>query len=721
MMNAAARRRTPVIATALAWLLAWAGAASTTGIAQPAAAVVEFFVAPEGRDENPGTREQPFRTLERARDAVRALKADGDPPARGVVVNLREGPYVREGTFALTAQDSGAEGAPVVYRAYPGERAVITGARRIEGFAPVTDPALLERLDEAARGNVVQVNLPARGITDFGELRHRGMAQPIRLAALELFFEGKPMQLARWPNEGFVMTGEVIDTGSRAFSRGGPMGVIQPHEREEPRPGEFVFDDDRLLRWVNAEDAWIHGYFGRDWSDEHLGVQAIDPEKRTISPAQPTRYGHYAGKRFYILNVLEELDSPGEWHLDRATGILYFWPPSPVEQAETFVTLLEQPLVSLQDASHVTLQGLILEGSRADAVRITGGETSLVLGCTIRCIGNRGVVISQGHNHRVVGCDIHDTGDGAVYLTGGDRATLEPSGHVAENNHIHNYSRWCRTYRAAVSLHGVGNTARHNLIHSAAHYAVTMSGNDNLFEFNEVHSVVRETTDSAALYMGMNPTFRGNVIRHNFFHHIGSALAHSGQAAVYFDDGASGSHIYANIFWRVGGAGSFGAGMVHGGKDNLFENNIFAECRRGMTFATWSEEVWAAYLASDRIQGLLAQVSAMEPPYITRYPEIARLEGNSGVNQVRRNVAFRCEELVHGRSADRQQVEGNIIVEEDPGFAGIEAGVRWLRDDALAFQEIGFEPIPLDRIGPYEDEHRASWPVQHEVLPPPQP
>lgn len=721
MTDAAARRRMSPTARALASLLASFGAVPVAGFAQPAAPPVEFFVAPGGSDDNAGSREQPFRTLERARNAVRALRADAGLPPGGVAVNLREGLYVREGTFALTAQDSGAEGAPVVYRPHPGERAVITGARRIEGFAPVADAAVLERLDEAARDHVLQVDLPARGITDFGELRHRGMAQPIRLAALELFFDGRPMQLARWPNEGFVMTGEVIETGSRAFSGGGPMGVIQPHEREEPRPGEFVFDHDRLLRWVNAPDAWIHGYFGRDWSDEHLGVQSIDPEKRSISPAQPTRYGHYAGKRFYILNVLEELDSPGEWYLDRATGILYFWPPSPIDGAEAFVTLLEEPLVSLHDASHVTLQGLILEGSRADAVRITGGESALVLGCTIRCIGNRAVVVSQGRNHRVVGCDIHDTGDGAVYLTGGDRVTLEPSGHLAENNHIHNYSRWCRTYRAAVSLHGVGNTARHNLIHSAAHYAVTFSGNDNLFELNEVHSVVRETTDSAALYMGMNPTFRGNVIRHNFFHHIGSALAHSGQAAVYFDDGASGSHIYGNIFWRVGGAGSFGAGMVHGGKDNVFENNIFAECRRGMTFGGWSEEVWAAYLASDRIQGMLAQVSVTQAPYITRYPELARLEGNPCVNQVRRNVAYRCGELVHGRSADRQEVEGNITVEEDPGFAGLEAGVRWLRDDALPFQEIGFEPIPLDRIGLYEDEHRASWPVEHEVLPPPQP
>lgn len=38
------------------------------------ALAAEFYVAPGGRDANPGTMTEPFGTLERARDVVRALK-----------------------------------------------------------------------------------------------------------------------------------------------------------------------------------------------------------------------------------------------------------------------------------------------------------------------------------------------------------------------------------------------------------------------------------------------------------------------------------------------------------------------------------------------------------------------------------------------------------------------------------------------------------------------
>ncbi|MCX6376897.1 MAG: hypothetical protein NTU88_12850, partial [Armatimonadetes bacterium] len=78
---------------------------------------VEFYVAVNGSDRNPGTKEKPFATLERARDAVRALKSRSG----GVTVQLRGGVYCRTQTFELTAEDSGSKGSPIVYRAFPGE------------------------------------------------------------------------------------------------------------------------------------------------------------------------------------------------------------------------------------------------------------------------------------------------------------------------------------------------------------------------------------------------------------------------------------------------------------------------------------------------------------------------------------------------------------------------------------------------------------------------
>ena len=84
-------------------------------VPEPGSAV-EFFVAPDGDDANPGSRQQPFSSLERARDAVRASRAGG-PGGTGATVWIREGRYYRNAEFRLGPGNSGSEGAPVAYRA----------------------------------------------------------------------------------------------------------------------------------------------------------------------------------------------------------------------------------------------------------------------------------------------------------------------------------------------------------------------------------------------------------------------------------------------------------------------------------------------------------------------------------------------------------------------------------------------------------------------------
>jgi hypothetical protein len=177
-------------------------------------AALEFFVSPTGDDQGAGTREAPFASLERARDAIHARKANGGLPEGGITVTLLPGTYPRTATFTLETQDSGTPASPILYRGEPGQTARLTGGREIREFAPVRDPRILARLPEAARSRVVQTDLRAQGIADFGSLEPRGMGLPQRSAALEVFAGDRPMPLARWPNEGFVRTGEVVDTGS---------------------------------------------------------------------------------------------------------------------------------------------------------------------------------------------------------------------------------------------------------------------------------------------------------------------------------------------------------------------------------------------------------------------------------------------------------------------------------------------------------------------------
>jgi hypothetical protein len=694
--------------------VAWIVAANAQNLA--------FFVSPQGDDEAAGTRTAPFRSLEKARDAIRQRNAEGDGVTGGALVTLLPGRHERRASFVLGKEDSGTAEAPIVYAAEAGAAVRLTGGRLLRDFRPVEDAAVLARLVPGARGHVMQTDLRAQGIEDFGTLQARGMGLDVRPAALELFFEDRPMPLARWPNEGFVYTGKVIDTGSKVFSKGSAQGFINPHKPEPPRPGSFRFSNPRLTRWSRARDVWAHGYWGRDWSDEHLPVASIDAENGIIHMGSPTRYGHYAGKRFTFLNLLEELDSPGEWYLDRETGILYFWPPKPLENARVGVSLLNEPLVVLQGASHVTFRGLVFEQTRRHGVVISDGQGVKLLGCTLRNIGNRAVAVWNGTGHKVVGCDIIDCGDGGVRLEGGKTLALEPGGHVAENNHIYRYNRWCRTYRPAITLSGVGNIARHNLIHDSAHMAVGISGHDHIFEYNEIHSVVRETTDSSALYTGGNPTTRGNVIRYNYFHHIGSGLRHSGQSAVYFDDGLCGVQVIGNLFYRIGDGVDVGlAAMVNGGRDHLFENNAFVDCARGIQLSTWSDSTWQAYLKSPSIQRKFDAIEPAGKLFHERYPALARVSDREGWNTVRRNLWYNCgSHLVHSGDVGVRE-EQSVVVDANPGFRNPEEGDFRMPAPAPQLVAVGFVPIPVERIGLQASPDRATWPVAHTVLPFPRP
>ncbi|MEI6503630.1 MAG: phage tail protein, partial [Armatimonadota bacterium] len=177
------------------------GAVSLAG----AAGELKLYVSPTGKDTASGkaalakNAAGPFLTLERAREEIRRLKQAGRLPS-GIVVELQPGTYELARPFALTAEDSGTPGCPITYCAKPGGGVRLVGGKVLRGFESVTDPALLGRLDPAARGKVMQVDLKALGITDFGA-PSGGWGQNTD-NRLELFFNEEPMTIARWPNQG---------------------------------------------------------------------------------------------------------------------------------------------------------------------------------------------------------------------------------------------------------------------------------------------------------------------------------------------------------------------------------------------------------------------------------------------------------------------------------------------------------------------------------------
>src|SRR6266568_2044525 len=522
------------------------------------------------------------------------------------------------------------------------------------------------------------------------------------------------MTLARLPNEGkFAEIAGYPANSEHNDEHGGKLGDLADG---------FLYTGDRPRHWQDTSDLWVHGYWAYDWANSYEKVASLDVEQRLVKTAPPHGiYGFRKGQRFYFLNVLEELDEPGEWFLDRKSGVLYFWPPDQAGSAggeahKVVLSLLEDSLVRLTDVSHVTFRELAFEATRGNGIEIRGGQGNRIAGCLIRDIGNSGVVIEGGRAHGVMSCDIFDTGDGGVELTGGDRRRLRAGGHFVENCHFQRQGRWSKCYVPAVAMTGVGLRASHNLIHVHPHCAILFWGNDHLIEFNEIHHIALETGDVGAIYTGRDYTFRGNKVRHNFIHHTGGVGM--GSMGVYMDDCVSGTEVFGNVFFKV-----HWAMFIGGGRDHRVENNLFVDCDpavradgRGLD----SSPVWRDMVDSYMRQQLAAVPSAL---YRGRYPALKTLDAYYGPaggpaivgaafkgvppegNVIARNVCVgKWLDIGWNGKPEMLEVRDNFVTTDRKQVGAAADGFR-LPKDSPAWR-LGFQPIPFDQIGPRPDADR---------------
>ena len=646
-----------------------------------------FYVAATGSDAAEGSEDRPFRTLERARDAVRGLKKShgGMLPKGGVRIMIAGGAYPAQQAFSLTSEDSGTVEAPVIYQTKSGQMPILRGGVRITAWKPISDMKLRDKLDPSVCDRVLEADLNVLGVTNWGDattLRRRP----------ELFVNGEPQTLARWPNEGFVKTGEVL--GKETFKVWNTITGC--------RDGKFRYLDDRPSRWLDEPDVRLYGYWFWDWFEEYQKVASIDPDAHTFTLSPPySHYGYRKDQRYYAVNVFRELDSPGEWYIDRRTGMIYWLPPDGIEwrKAETVLSVFDQPFVVMSEVEHVMLLGLTLQEGRGDGIHIRGGADCLVTGCAVRQFGGDAIIIEGGRHHGIFGCTMNTLGCGGARVAGGDRQTLTPGYHFVENCTVFDISRLKRTYTPAVYLDGCGSRIAHNLFEKMPSSAMRIEGNDHLIELNVIRNVVQESDDQGGLDMFGNPLYRGVVIRWNRWSDIRGGT-HNGAAGVRLDDMISGVTVHGNVFERCG-AVMFGGVQIHGGKENIVDGNFFLDCHAGISFSRWGQKRWL-----ESIQRFLQEAS--QPPYSNRYPELAGLKEDADVNIISRNLFARCES-VFLRDGGVQQTALNATTGQsvEPQMA---SEGRFVGDDSQLKQTL-LETIPLEEMGPYEHPWRAQYPI----------
>ena len=498
-----------------------------------------FHVSPAGNDSWSGTSsapnsdrtDGPFATLTRARDAIRQLKRDGryDKP---VTVLITNGTYYLTGPLLLDGQDSGTDQKPITYTARPGHRPILSGGQVIAGWEP-------------HQGEILKCHLPE---VKAGQWSFR-----------QLFFNGQRQLRSRWPKH---------DPNDSLY--GGWAFIEATLPEGEKRVSMFRFTaTDQLPRWAKPDQAEVNIFPWYCWVNDIIPVERIDPDKRAITLARQPAYEWMPlmpGNRFRVENVLEELDEPGQWCLDRETGTLYFWPPGGnVEDGQVIAPridgLIDCAGTPEQPVRHVTVSGLTLSHTLSPfpdhqydnfhappphgaAVRLKNCRECRVEENRFEMLGGDAVRLQDANaRNRIVGNEIAYVGSAGISLAGdspgntntwADQAVLREnsqkypvlSANEISNNHIHHCGRMKKNGGGiqAYGINSVDNLVSHNLIHDMSDKGIVLQDGFGRFtiEYNEMYRLGLEIADTGGIMTNRWFTLendpelgRGHLIRFN--------------------------------------------------------------------------------------------------------------------------------------------------------------------------------------------------------------
>jgi parallel beta-helix repeat protein len=491
-----------------------------------------------------------------------ALKAGRDwraaKPGEAVTIELAGGRYELAEPVRFTPADSG-----ITLRAGRGQIPVLSGGRRLVGWRRA-----------AQRADLWTQTIPA--VRDGQWYFH------------QLFVDGQRAQRARTPNTGFLRT---------AGKLGETSPITLPFQAGDLKPEWAQLPDARLIMLMK-------------WTDLQLPIHAIDPALRVATlPGGPRPYWmDEPDARYWVENVPEALDAPGEWYLDRKSGVLSYLAPSGVDPNQALVVAprlrevvrVEGDAVTGQPVSGLQFMGLTLadtdyempaEGmiSPQSAVpvrgcfRVTHAVAGVVEDCVFANLAGYAIDLGRGAQHwRIVGNTVRDIGGGAVRIgEPGDRDAKsfdECHSQVVTDNELVRLGRVFAPACGVIIFQSGTNRIAHNHLADLYYTGISVGWNwgyettpcrANVIEFNLVEQVGQgRLSDMGGFYtLGPQP---GTVIRNNLFRDIQSYRY--GGWALYTDEGSSGIVVENNVAYRCKDAGFH----QHYGRDNVIRNNLLA-------------------------------------------------------------------------------------------------------------------------------------------------
>lgn len=525
-------------------------------------------------------------------------------------ITFKKGTYYLKEELQLLELSKGKSVAPIVIN---GEQDVkFSGGIQLvnKDFSFLKDQEILNRIiDQKAKSKILVYDLKLHGITDFGTILPIGFGRNNKIAPIQLFHNGERMTLARYPNETdrsiLKLRTSVIPISK--ITNKGIANVDLPLDSQtdlnkNKQLGAFQYSDKRIEKWLTANDVWVDGIFSRDWSWSLNKINAIDTVQKTITLKFDEKYDlTNKNSFFFAVNILEEIDSPGEYYIDRQTGKLYFYPPVNFDFKKSVVSLSNnvKSLFFLKKMQNIEFKNIAFELGRNTAVELQDCRNILFENCNFMDFGNAALTIN-GIDNTVKNCIIHSIGGTAISLDGGDLVTLTSGNNKVEGCDIYDWAYYNRVYTPAIALRGVGNIVSKNHIFQAPHGAITITGNNHIIENNEINDVLQEFRDFGAIYgfLGKNPMMRGHVIMGNYFHHIGAIS--DGVYAIYADEGTAGWQIENNVFYKIGNNGNRVAAIL--GNTSSYTNvnhNLFVDCSETLElsfhFSTWGKKRYTDY------------------------------------------------------------------------------------------------------------------------------